>query len=260
MISARVPKVLITSFILVASATAACRVHTSGNLLAGGEGEGQPPPPAGGDAYGGQSTSEPGTGAGVTAVETIQDESGKSYKVLQGERGEPTVIGCADGQREAFVDRASYPKIAGCLATWPGAMSLRAPRAGKPCGDDAVGCVSPGDACAPGWHVCASDGAVADLKQVTPDQCAHAGGGRFSAGMSHCTAQADCKYDTTPNASYPCFANGWCSEPVCCGDDCGDFGSCRDGVWPGATHIAQGTDQGCAASTSRRAGGILCCK
>jgi hypothetical protein len=259
MISTRVSKWVVTWAIVAAAALAACRVHTSGNLFAGGENENAPPPPAaGGDAYGGQSTAA--TGKGVTAVEAIQDDSGRTYQVQQGERGEPTVIGCADGQREAFVDRGAYPKIAGCLATWPGALSLRATRAGKPCGDDAGGCTSPADACGPGWHVCAADGAVADLKQISPDQCAHAGGGRFSAGMSHCTAQVDCKYDAAPGASYPCFASGWCSEPVCCGDDCGDFGSCRDGVWPGATHIAQGTDQGCAASTSRRAGGILCCK
>ncbi len=254
MIAKRLSKTFITSFILIVSAAAACRVHTSGNLVSS-EGGGEPPPSGAGDGYGGAAT-----GAGVTAVETIQDESGKTYRVQQGAKGDPKVVGCADGQREAFVDGQAFVTIAGCVASWPGALSLRAPRSGGACGDDAGACASPADACAPGWHVCAADGVVADVKQVSAEQCAHAGGGRFSAGISHCTAQADCKYDHSPQASYPCFESGWCSEPVCCGDDCGDFGACTGGVWENATHIPVGTDQGCGASTSQRAGGILCCK
>jgi len=257
-------RAILTTLLLTGAAVAgACRVQTSGNLFGSSEGGSKNPPPAGGDTYGGGQGQAPPTGPGVKSVEVIKDDSGHEYHVQQGENGDPRLVGCADGQREAFVDRATYASIAGCLATWPGTMSLRLPRAGKACGDDApggAGCASPADACAPGWHVCAADGAVADLKQVSPDQCAHAGGGRFSAGMSHCTAQTGCQYDERPQAIYPCFDSGWCSEPVCCGDDCGQFGSCTGGVWKDATHIAQGTDQGCGASTSRRAGGILCCK
>ena len=42
--------------------------------------------------------------------------------------------------------------------------------------------------------------------------------------------------------------------------DGGRFGVCVDGVWPGKTHIAIGQDQGCGATTSRRAGGVMGCR
>jgi hypothetical protein len=234
---------------IVAGATlGACRVKTEGNLLGGSGNDGT----GGGDSAGG--------GAGVTEVVVITDDSGREYKVNQGRRAAPGDIGCADGQREAFVDDASHPGIAGCLAAWPGTPSLRSAPTGAACGDDGGECASPGDACAPGWHVCGASGAVADLKQVSGDQCEHAGGGRFSAAISHCLTQEGCQYDHAASASYACFESGWCSEPVCCGDDCGDFGACTDGVWDKQTHIPVGTDQGCARASSARAGGILCCR
>jgi hypothetical protein len=202
---------------------------------------------------------QPPEGSGE-GVEEIRDDSGRVYRVSQGARGEPTVVGCADGQREAFVDAAGYPAIAGCLGAWEGTRSMRDRATGQSCGDDAGGCAVPADLCAPGWHLCGASGALADLQQVTAEQCEQAGGGRFSAAISHCETQDGCQYDSRANADYECFDRGWCSETVCCGADCGAFGSCRDGVWPGRTHIAQGTDQGCGATTSQRAGGVLCCR
>jgi hypothetical protein len=86
-------------------------------------------------------------------------------------------VGCADGQREGFVDTTAYPDIAGCSGAWtiPG-VSLFAPAAAPACpgltpqdtrhpacdrdaGDDSrdnadgIGC-NVADLCAPGWHVC----------------------------------------------------------------------------------------------------------
>jgi hypothetical protein len=193
-------------------------------------------------------------------VETVTDDSGKTYQISQGVKGEPALVGCADGQREAFVDTATFPAIAGCMGSWEGTESLRAEASGTACGDDGATCNAPSDVCAPGWHVCGASGAVSELRAITADECANAGGGRFSAAISHCEAQENCVYDQTANANYPCFASGWCSEPVCCGADCGEFGVCTDGVWPGGTHIPVGEDQGCAAMHADRAGGILCCK
>lgn len=195
----------------------------------------------------------------AVTVETITDDSGHAYQIQQGPRGEPGTLGCADGQREAFVDHNAFPHIAGCVANWEGAKSMRAPGTGTPCGDDGSACNVPADACAPGWHVCASNGNLAELRQVSGTQCEQAGGGRFSSGTSHCQTQDGCQYDMTPSANYSCFDSGWCSESVCCGSDCGEFGACTGGVWENLTHIAVGTDQGCGASTSQRAGGVLCC-
>ncbi|MBI5510692.1 MAG: LPP20 family lipoprotein [Deltaproteobacteria bacterium] len=178
-------------------------------------------------------------------------------------RGPPAVVGCADGEREAFADLAQFPTLAGCLATWSAAVSLRARKTGALCGDDIGPCAAPADSCGPGWRVCADGGAVQDLMSRTnASQCEHAAaGGSFVAAASHCAQQSGCEYGAAEAAarSYPCFDNGWCSEPLCCGPSCGT-GSCPDGVWPGHTHIAIGTDQGCNEITARRAGGILCCK
>lgn len=206
------------------------------------------------DPYGGG-----GYGGGVT-VEVIEGGDGRTYHVQQGPRGNPGDVGCADGQREAFVDARTYRNIAGCIAKWDGPKSLRTPRTGAACGDDLGACASPADACGPGWHVCGESGRVIELKQVTAEECANAGGGRFSAAISHCLTQSGCQYDHGDQARYECFPSGWCSESVCCGSDCGEFGQCRDGVWEGATHIPVGTDQGCGAVQSLRAGGILCCR
>lgn len=169
------------------------------------------------------------------------------------------VAGCADGTREAFHDTAQFPNIAGCMASWSGSQSLRAAASGAPCGDQST-CAAPADACAAGWHVCGADGALSDLRQVSGEQCANAGRGRYSAAISHCLTQDGCATDPRPEARYQCFAEGWCSESVCCGSDCGEFGRCQDGVWPGQTHIPVGQDQGCARMTSLRAGGVLCCR
>ena len=161
---------------------------------------------------------------------------------------------------EAFVDVVQFPTIAGCIAEWSGRVDLRALGTRMPCGDDRGPCAVAEDACAVGWHLCGDTGQVSDLLRVSPAQCEQAGGGRFVAAISHCKAQSEASYEPAQTANYSCFASGWCSEPVCCGSDCGDFGVCRDGVWRGKTHIPVGTDQGCGSIGSSRARGVLCCK
>ncbi len=74
-------------------------------------------------------------------------------------------VGCADGQRDAFTDKATFPNIAGCAGAWtvPGVFPY-SPRTSKVAacatnGDDkeapgpGTDC-SAGDLCAPGWHIC----------------------------------------------------------------------------------------------------------
>lgn len=192
-------------------------------------------------------------------TESIQTESG-AISVTHTATLPPAIAGCADGTREAFNDTRAFANIAGCMASWSGSPSLRAPSTGAACGDSTP-CAAPADACAAGWHVCGVDGLVAELRQVSAEQCSNAGGGRYSAAISHCSTQSEaCTHDDGPTANYQCFSEGWCSEPVCCGRDCGEFGACRDGVWPEQTHIPVGQDQGCASMNSQRAGGVLCCR
>lgn len=113
-------------------------------------------------------------------------ESGQSSEDLLS-----AVSGCADGQREGFVNTSTYPNIAGCNGAWtiPG-VSLFAPEEAPACpglspqdtrnpacggaGDDSsnptgTGC-NVADMCAPGWHVCL------DANDVTRASAAGCGG------------------------------------------------------------------------------------
>jgi len=197
--------------------------------------------------------------AGFTQ-ETIIDDNGNPVAITNGPPGLPVNVGCSDGQREGLVDDSVYPNMAGCLGTWTGAVSLRGTQTSTACGDDLGTCPEAVDLCAPGWHVCGTSGLVAEVSQLSATECDNAGGGRYVTAISHCLTQSGCQYDTSSTAVYDCWASGWCSEPVCCGQTCTGLGACPSGVWPNDTNIPVGTDQGCAAITSRRAGGVLCCR
>jgi hypothetical protein len=98
--------------------------------------------------------------------------------------------GCADGDREGFVEVVSYPDIAGCSGGWsvPGVMwqnpgtapacpSLATydttdPACGRRAGNDGAnpdgnGC-NVADLCESGWHVCTS---AADITAHSPSGC-----------------------------------------------------------------------------------------
>lgn len=78
--------------------------------------------------------------------------------------------GCADGQREGFLDWDVYPDIAACSGAWsePGITGFgAATTCGHGAGDDSgntegSGC-SAADLCQTGWHVCDGAAEVADL-------------------------------------------------------------------------------------------------
>ena len=174
--------------------------------------------------------------------------------------GDPGVVGCADGQREGFADLKKHPRIAGCLVSWPGVKSLRDAPTGKVCGDDGEVCEVPADACSPGWHVCGTNGKNTDLKSHTSWRACdkETGPGKFIAAISHGQTDELCPPPPTASTQFPCMESGYCSEPVCCGEDC-QYGKCRDAVWRGKTKISLGKAEGCGAATSERNGGILCC-
>ena len=85
-------------------------------------------------------------------------------------------VGCADGEREGFLDEEVYPHIAGCSGAWdvPGITpdSVKQTCGGKG-GDDGelsqgTGCSAP-DLCADGWHICVTWAKVAEK---SPTGCA----------------------------------------------------------------------------------------
>jgi hypothetical protein len=102
----------------------------------------------------------------------------------------PIVHGCADGQREGFVDDKKFPDIAGCsggfliggvmpfhpasVAACPSVVpnDTTVPACNRGAGDDGAnpkgaGC-NVADLCEAGWHVCASS---ADVAKHSPSGC-----------------------------------------------------------------------------------------
>ncbi len=149
--------------------------------------------------------------------------------------------GCADGQRDAFLDRASHPVIAGCAGGFTNAGLSResSPTCARGAGDDGPnptgrGC-SATDLCAPGWHVCRG---TLDVSVHSPDGC---GGARdaeantFYAtrqtgpGCGHCASGTDttcnsndcrpgcAQTDRTSNDIFGCGTLGDTPQASSCG-------------------------------------------
>ncbi|MEW5848230.1 MAG: hypothetical protein AB2A00_05420 [Myxococcota bacterium] len=160
----------------------------------------------------------PDAGASSSSSTSSSSSSGECGGWVPHDDGGTSVVGCADGTREAFVGRARFPGVAGCGAQWD-SMSLRAPRSGVACGNDFGGfCNAPADACAVGWHVCgnAPQGRCDVSLRVTAEQCANQTGAFVSA-----LGDLSCE-ECSPG-----------SGAVCCGDGCvQQNGDC---VWPDAT-------------------------
>ena len=186
----------------------------------------------------------------------------KGVEFVESEKGEPKIIGCADGQREGFADLKKNPRVAGCVGAWSGNKNLRDKPTGQACGDDLPGskCAVPADVCAPGWHVCGHEGKGDDLRdRVEATECDNAGPGRFNAAVSHSPSdEIDPCPTVTDKTVLPCMLNGLGAEAVCCGTDC-KYGKCKDGVWKGKTKISRGTTEGCGSVSSEHNGGVMCC-
>ena len=172
-------------------------------------------------------------------------------------------VGCADGAREAFTDTMVFPNVAGCAASWNGALGMRAPTTSQACGDDLQLCAAPADACAAGWHVCGSNGQPTELtSRMTQDDCANAGGSndvdaRFAGALSHCVDynMAVCNY-AVPRG---CASDQACAEPICCGIGCRLGVGCPSGAFA-SQGVAGTLMNGCGAMNAVDITGVLCCR
>jgi hypothetical protein len=117
---------------------------------------------AGGGAPGSGGT--PGTGGAVAIDAAADGTAGSDGATGTGGfvTGDAGIVGCADGQREGFLDVAAYPNIAACDGGFqvPGIVGLTGPACGRAGGDDGArpdgsGC-NVEDLCSVGFHVCAS--------------------------------------------------------------------------------------------------------
>ncbi len=155
-----------------------------------------------------------------------------AYVWVSSVKAAPTDVGCADGEREGFVDQAAYPDIAGCSGGWsvPGIHTKNpgtapacgiatydtlTPACGRGAGDDSPnpggsGC-DVADLCAAGWHVCAS---ASEVAADSPSGC----GGVTLAGDPP-------MFFATRQTSTGC---GFCAMGTGTGSDC-NSSSCKSG-------------------------------
>jgi hypothetical protein len=169
--------------------------------------------------------------------------------------------GCADGEREAYLDAAQWPDIAGCAGEWPDQPSLRDPATeGDVCGDDTgEPCRVPADLCGNGWRVCGVEMNIHQLRAALGGGagCTNAGAGRWVVAASHCRDDGWPWCRTQDNPS--CYPGGSCSEPICCGFDCTSAG-CNDSVFESATRIPASASNGCGEMPDSNVSGVLCCR
>lgn len=131
-------------------------------------------PRAPGCGSGGGATTTTSAGGGGSATTssssgTASSSSGTTSSSGGGAGGAPTdAVGCADGQREGFVDLVASPKLAACSGGFdvPGIVAPE-PACNHGAGDDGgnpsgAGC-SAADLCSLGWHPCASAAEVGQL-------------------------------------------------------------------------------------------------
>jgi hypothetical protein len=198
----------------------------------------------------------------------------------------PTDVGCADEEREGFLDPATWPDIAACAGAWSvgGVISEQLlPTCARGGGDDGIildgrGC-SASDLCAEGWHICATSAEVA-AKSPTGCNGAAPGIAAFFATRQSGTGCAQCATGTLTggNCNNPASCTSGCASNVFLSNDvfgCGTMGvppaaSCaplnvfsQNNCWalqaPWA--CSGGTIEAAnIAKSGPESGGVLCCR
>jgi len=174
--------------------------------------------------------------------------------------------GCADGEREAFVDVAAQPAIAGCAGgfTVPGLLNEAAPSCNRLAGDDSAapggaGC-NASDLCAAGWHVCRTPAEVAAAS--SSGTCAGAvpanAPAQFFAIRQSGPGSADCGEGA--NDIFGCGTLGIAPGNTCAPLDRFSNDQCIELAAPwscGDDNIAEALN---VTKPGPAAGGVLCCR
>jgi choice-of-anchor A domain-containing protein len=202
----------------------------------------------------------------------------------------PPTVGCADGQREGFTDQTKYPCIAACATAWsvPGVVG-KTPTCNRQAGDDfptqTPGC-SVEDACANGWHVCASQEEVQNAFN-NGGSCTDAGAGfyitqvsgpgcgecAFAAGTNPNCDGGDCLKDCSPNSEtrndlFGCGTltddEGEPAQAVPDAATCAPFNIFSNNLCSSVPGLDCGTDGEAEADNAVKpsatvGGGVLCC-
>lgn len=132
--------------------------------------------------------------------------------------------GCADGEREGYLDVDQYPNVAGCSAGWsvPGVLTELPPACAGNAGDDGpnpagTGC-NVADACGPGWHVARTPAEVLSALGGAPVADPLMPPGLFFITRQSGTGCGVCATGTTPGCTGASCATGCLQTPVTAND------------------------------------------
>jgi hypothetical protein len=175
-------------------------------------------------------------------------------------------MGCADGQREGFLDTATYPDIAACAGGWalPGIVGLTGPACGRGGGNDGAnpngtGC-NAADLCATGFHLCVN---AAEVAAKSPSGCTGAVAGttpvfyviaQNSSGQAQCTA-------TGTNDIFGCGSLGAPPNANCAPLDEWSGNRCVDLAAPWSCGTTGQNNEGVdVVKPGPASGGVVCCR
>lgn len=173
-------------------------------------------------------------------------------------------VGCADGEREGFVDADARPNIAGCSGGFAvaGLLNDAAPTCGRSGGDDGAfpegtGC-SATDLCGAGWHVCLTPGQVAGAGDTCAGATVEGDPAMFFAIRQSGPGAGDCGLGA--NDLFGCGNLGLAPAASCApldrfsNDLCAALGApwaCGADGLNEANNVTKGGPEG---------GGVLCCR
>lgn len=198
------------------------------------------------------------------------------------------LLGCADGEREGFLDRIRHARIAGCSGGFsvPGLLVESPSRCSRAGGDDGsnpngIGC-SATDLCAEGWHVCRG---ADEVMTVSPGGCDGVAGGepaffatrQSGPGCGICTrsgtrtcglgeCSTECRPDPTPgslmaNDLFGCGTLGDLPDGNCAPLDRFSNNLCGATTAPWSCPGSTGFDEALVVQKNGpERGGVLCCR
>ena len=211
----------------------------------------------------GSTTSDGSVGdAGGTRGSGGRDESGQSTG--SGGAAGAGVIGCADREREGFLDLRAYPDIAACDGGFsvPGTVGLKGPACGRAGGDDGANPDGTGcnveDLCEAGFHVCTD---AVEVGAKTSTGCTGAVVGTaslFYLTLQSGTGQQKCGAGT--DDVFGCGNIGFRAGTGCAPLDSASGNLCGALVAPWTCGTNQTEEALNVAKPGSSAGGALCCR
>jgi hypothetical protein len=174
-------------------------------------------------------------------------------------------VGCADGEREGFLDQVDYPDIAACGGGFglPGVVGLTGPACNREGGDDGPrpdgAACNALDLCAAGFHLCAT---AAEVGARSSTGCVGAAVGAtpvFYVTAQSGGGQANCDATGTDDV-FGCGTHGARPNAICAPLDAWGGNLCASLGAPWSCDTDQRNEALYQVKDGSSGGGVLCCR